>query len=185
MTLPSSGKITFDDIKTEYSGSNDFRAYLRGGSFVPNTTPNQNVATSGILTISSFYGANALIEILTLTGAQLSISGAVEYNPSRGIFGGTLSPSNTVTGVGFITQIIIGNGTDSNNMSITIQSNDPTIPPAQTSISLISNTEFNINFIVIDATYTPIDNSSQWDLELSDPSANTSNQNTITFSITV
>jgi len=62
MTLQSSGAITLAQIQAEFGGSNpaSLSEYYRGGSYVPNTTTNSSIPTSGTITMSNFYsGSNA------------------------------------------------------------------------------------------------------------------------------
>ena len=57
MALQSSGAISLSDIQTEFGGSNpiSLSEYYRGGAYV--TSNNGNVPTSGVITLSNFYGA--------------------------------------------------------------------------------------------------------------------------------
>lgn len=61
MTLPSSGIISLKDIDTEFSGPEPYSLtdFYRGGAFVPDTPANAGVPTSGLLSITDFYGASA------------------------------------------------------------------------------------------------------------------------------
>ena len=61
MALPSSGTISLNDLQTEFGGSNpiEISEYYRGGSRVPNITVNNSVPTSGQISLSNFYGAQA------------------------------------------------------------------------------------------------------------------------------
>ncbi len=58
MALPSSGAISFDNLRTEYgnTGSIALSEMYRGGSFVLNHSNNGNVPTSGTISLSNFYG---------------------------------------------------------------------------------------------------------------------------------
>ena len=60
MALQSSGAISFDNLRTEYSntGSIALSEMYKGGSFVANHSNNPNVPTSGTISMSNFYGAN-------------------------------------------------------------------------------------------------------------------------------
>lgn len=57
MALPPSGTITLANIQTEFGGSNPIglSEYYRGGAYV--TSNNTNVPTSGVISLSNFYGA--------------------------------------------------------------------------------------------------------------------------------
>lgn len=61
MTLPASGTISLNDLQTEFGGSNpiEISEYYRGGGLVPNITVNNAVPTSGQISLSNFYGAQA------------------------------------------------------------------------------------------------------------------------------
>jgi hypothetical protein len=61
MPLPSSGQITWDQIRIEFGGSTPINIsdYYRGGARVPNTGANAAVPTSGQISASNFYGASA------------------------------------------------------------------------------------------------------------------------------
>lgn len=66
MALPTSGTLSLDDIRAEFSGSNFFvriSEYYRGGTYVANTPANVDIPTSGTISISDFYGAAATIPI--------------------------------------------------------------------------------------------------------------------------
>lgn len=60
MTLPASGAISLSDIQTEFGGSNpiSINEYYKGGTYVPNTTVNVNIPTSGVITFSNFYNGS-------------------------------------------------------------------------------------------------------------------------------
>ena len=60
-TLPSSGVISLADIQAEFGGSNPIAIteYYRGGGLVPDYYSNQSIPTSGQISLSQFYGANA------------------------------------------------------------------------------------------------------------------------------
>lgn len=58
MALPASAPISFSQIKAEFSGPNNFRAYLGGGSYVPGGI---GVPASGALHFSDFFGKSHII----------------------------------------------------------------------------------------------------------------------------
>ncbi len=60
MALPSSGNITLGMVRAEFGGSasNSLRDYYRGGSFVPSTSANSSVPTSGVIKLTDFRGAS-------------------------------------------------------------------------------------------------------------------------------
>lgn len=55
LTMPSSGAISLNDALTVYGSANMSELY-RGGSRVPNTSPNSNIPTSGTISLNQFYG---------------------------------------------------------------------------------------------------------------------------------
>lgn len=60
MALQSSGPISLLNIQTEFGGTSPISVseYYRGGGLVPNGAPqNANIATSGAISIGSFYGS--------------------------------------------------------------------------------------------------------------------------------
>jgi len=65
MALPSSGSISLNSLQTEYGGSNpiSINEYYRGGSLVPNTTPNNSIPTTGTINLNNFYGGIAFYGI--------------------------------------------------------------------------------------------------------------------------
>lgn len=61
MALQTSGAISLLNIATEFGGTapHSLSEYYRGGGLVPNTPANTNVPTSGVISLSNFYGASA------------------------------------------------------------------------------------------------------------------------------
>lgn len=59
MALPDNGQISLLDIVGEFGGSGNhaLTEYYRGGLFVPDTSANAGVPTSGQIAITDFYGA--------------------------------------------------------------------------------------------------------------------------------
>lgn len=84
MALPSSGVLTLNDIQTEFGGTNpiDLSDYYRGGGLVPNSGPNAAIPTSGVISVTDFYGAANLITLNFAThgtgvnGSSISIGTA-------------------------------------------------------------------------------------------------------------
>lgn len=73
MTLPASGTLSLSQIQAEFGlgGSNpiSLSEYYRGGSYVPNIAANNNIPTSGAISISNFYsGQGRIIATLTSSG---------------------------------------------------------------------------------------------------------------------
>ena len=59
MALPSSGVLTLNDIQTEFGGTNPIglSEYYRGGGLVPDTAGNAGIPTSGVISVTDFYGS--------------------------------------------------------------------------------------------------------------------------------
>lgn len=59
MALPSSGVLTLADIQTEFGGTNpiDLSDYYRGGGLVPDSAGNAGIPTSGVISVTDFYGS--------------------------------------------------------------------------------------------------------------------------------
>ena len=71
MTLPTSGTLTLGMIQTEFSapGGTGLTDFYRGGTYVPNSSANANVPTSGTISILDFYGASEASPSLTVTAS--------------------------------------------------------------------------------------------------------------------
>lgn len=71
MVMPSSGTISMQDLRDEFGGSGtiSLNAHYRGGSLVPDITPNSGVPTSGTIGLSDFYGASAGVRVMSSTVA--------------------------------------------------------------------------------------------------------------------
>lgn len=65
MALPGSGVLTLADIQTEFGGTNpiSLSEYYRGGGLVPDSALNTSVPTSGVISVSDFYGASARLSL--------------------------------------------------------------------------------------------------------------------------
>lgn len=66
MTLPASPPITMAQVRTEFGGTagvTKLSAYVRGGSYVPNTPTNSGVPTSVPIKLSQLCGASAAIPL--------------------------------------------------------------------------------------------------------------------------
>jgi hypothetical protein len=74
MTLPTSGAISFTNIQSEYGGSSPISLgeYYRGGGRVPSgPAANNDIATSGAINMSGFYGSsNRIAQTITLGANQ-------------------------------------------------------------------------------------------------------------------
>ena len=64
MAIKSSGSLSMvTDIVGEFGGTapHGLKEYYRGGGAVPNSTPNNSVPTSGVISFKNFYGAQDVI----------------------------------------------------------------------------------------------------------------------------
>jgi hypothetical protein len=108
MAVTSSAPISITDLVTEFGGSapHSLTEYYRGGSLVPNNSANQNVPTSGAISLTNFYGAtdtqttgNYTITIGTGTiGLGVSVHGFDAYGQTGSY--GAIS-TNTIGFSGF------------------------------------------------------------------------------------
>tara|TARA_R100000951_G_scaffold77906_1_gene65749 strand:- start:701 stop:1543 length:843 start_codon:yes stop_codon:yes gene_type:complete len=109
MALPSSGVLTLDDIQTEFGGTNpiDLSDYYRGGGLVPDTATNAGIPTSGVISVTDFYGAVNLLSLdFTLQGAVVDRTngtftgvsiGTANTNRMVVLQGGSVTGSGTLT----------------------------------------------------------------------------------------
>lgn len=78
MTLPTSGALSLNDIKTEFGGpaSPSLGDYYAGGTYVPAGTSGTNgaVPSSGTISIGSFYGTSAPVISITNQSSYSSAS---------------------------------------------------------------------------------------------------------------
>jgi len=77
MALQTSGTITLLDIQNEFGGSSpiSLSEYYRGGAYVPNVTANNNIPTSGQISLSNFYGGTNILS--PTTGTAYVTNGAI------------------------------------------------------------------------------------------------------------
>ena len=109
MTLPSSGAISFDNLRTEYgnTGSIALSEMYRGGSFVLNHSNNGNVPTSGTISLNNFYGQSNTPPSWSMTLTVGSITGKIsEFG--YGSFGFTQNAAPTYGSVSDNTVDILG-----------------------------------------------------------------------------
>lgn len=73
MALQSSGSISFADLRDEFDDTNPVAIddFYRGGSLVPNYSANTGVPSSGLITLSDFYGA-VDGDVLTITEGSIT-----------------------------------------------------------------------------------------------------------------
>lgn len=67
MTLPTSGPMSLSMIQTEFGGTNpiDLNEYYNGGLYVPNSSTNNNIPSSGTISLQDFYGGSNFRFVLT------------------------------------------------------------------------------------------------------------------------
>tara|TARA_B100001093_G_C26765541_1_gene987723 strand:- start:698 stop:1495 length:798 start_codon:yes stop_codon:yes gene_type:complete len=123
MALPSSGVLTLADIQTEFGGTNPIglSEYYRGGGLVPNTTGNAGIPTSGVISVTDFYGAANTIALNLAThgtgtnGASISI-GTARSTRMVHLSGFTTNATSPTSGtIGGVTATVINTGTQSPN----------------------------------------------------------------------
>jgi len=127
MVLQSSGSISILNLKTEFSGPTPsaLTDYYRGGTYVPDTTANAGIPTSGKVSLTNFYGASVFTASLSgtfnfVTGAALvdlvTSTTSITVNISSGTLIATAtgsggSPGIQVNGAGaFVTTQIVSDG---------------------------------------------------------------------------
>lgn len=94
MALQASGTISISDIAAEFGGSapHSLSEYYRGGGLVPDTGTNSGVPTSGAISLSDFYGAEASADV---TPNALSWTGGVALGPADEVSVATISGIST------------------------------------------------------------------------------------------
>jgi len=95
MALPLTGPISLTDIQTEFGGANpiSLSEYYKGGAYVLTTDYAPNVPTSGVISLSDFYGARKT----TLTTVTYTSSGDNIFIAPATIIGNLVV---TMTGAG-------------------------------------------------------------------------------------
>ena len=76
MALPGSGVLTLADIQTEFGGTNpiSLSEYYRGGGLVPDSGLNAAIPTSGVISVTDFYGSANSITLDFVRRAQYTPS---------------------------------------------------------------------------------------------------------------
>jgi len=77
MALPSSGSLSFSQIRNEFDGNNPVRLsqYYRNGGRVPDAPQNTPIPTSGAVKVSQYYGAtNAIVATVTSNTNNLNVA---------------------------------------------------------------------------------------------------------------
>lgn len=65
MALQTTGPISIDDLRNEFAGGTNsiLSNYYRGVNFVPDTSTNSGIPTSGEIKLSDFYGGSNLVDV--------------------------------------------------------------------------------------------------------------------------
>ena len=118
MTLPSSGTITIAQIQAEFGGSSpaSLSEYYRNGAYVPDTSSNSSIPTSGTITMANFYGGSGATTSGTFSAANFTTQSGVSRNGTYISNNLTLSVTNgpiTVSTSGAGTPLIQKNSTGS------------------------------------------------------------------------
>ncbi len=98
MAVTSSVPIDITDLANEFGGDapHSLTEYYRGGSLVPNTTANNNVPTSGAISLTDFFGATntvtwTMIQTNGVSSGKLPLIG---YSDSLGGSFGSVSDNS-------------------------------------------------------------------------------------------
>jgi hypothetical protein len=92
MSIPLTGPVTLAQLQIEFGGTDpvSMNEYYRGGDFVPNTTRNASIPTSGAINLEQFLGSS---KTATVTYAIIGGGGAGGFGvgddgeANRGTFG--------------------------------------------------------------------------------------------------
>lgn len=105
MPTPSSGPISFLNLKNAFGTSNPvpLNTFYRGGSNVPNISPNTNIATAGQTSLHDYYSAWATktLSFTVTVGSSTIIKVGTAYGYGNGFGsisdGSFLTPSGTMS----------------------------------------------------------------------------------------
>jgi hypothetical protein len=158
MTLPTSGTLRMSAIHTEFGGTEKLSAYYRGGTYVPNTTTNSAIPTSGKIKYSEFYGASKTIPgnimgAATTTYGDISVFTAVGYSNSSdsGDSGGTMSPTTATSHTYTIIRCISGLVGTQNTLIVALVA---PLTTSMTSVAFTDNHSVARSFTTASATYS-------------------------------
>jgi hypothetical protein len=118
MALQGSGSVSFSDIAAEFGDStpHSMSEFYRNGSLVPNATQNQNIPTSGAISVSGFYGATNriqhIINITSNTDAGLDLLASAQA-------AGTYTAGITDVYVNISSGVYVGSPSDGASYAIT------------------------------------------------------------------
>lgn len=94
MAFKGSGSVKVSEIRNHFGGSasDKFSEYYRGGTYVPDTTPNASIPTSGTIKVSDFYSSsNAVVTCPNKSYTKVDLKTATASV--------TLHANKTITGV--------------------------------------------------------------------------------------
>jgi hypothetical protein len=118
MALQGSGSVSFSDIAAEFGDStpHSMSEFYRNGGLVPNATQNQNIPTSGAISVGGFYGATNriqhIINITSNTDAGLNLLASAQA-------AGTYSAGITDVYVNISSGVYVGSPSDGASYAIT------------------------------------------------------------------
>tara|TARA_B100002019_G_scaffold48718_2_gene41317 strand:+ start:3063 stop:3923 length:861 start_codon:yes stop_codon:yes gene_type:complete len=138
MTIVSSGQITMNDIVAEFGGSGQhgLTEYYRGGSFVSNNSLNTSIPTSGQISLTDFYGAQAY--------TLLSVLGHETWKTNS-----TSSTTSTKTGISVPSgtkSVVIMGGIGTNNGRRTVHTGATFGGSSLTEVASTNNTPAEYTF---------------------------------------
>jgi len=112
MALPSSGTISINNLKVEFSDTypSSMSEFYRGGTLVPNIPANSSVPISGTIALSNFYGAtsqDAIPDAFELGGPVTSASISSYY------YSNTITVSGLTSGTSV--SVVVSGGAYSKN----------------------------------------------------------------------
>lgn len=99
MALQISGTMSLDDIQDEFGGANpiNINEYYKGGTYVPNTTTNSSIPTSGEISFDDFYGGDDSTSTpFTSSSGPGDGSNCLAYGTLIEMSGGTFKPIEDV-----------------------------------------------------------------------------------------
>lgn len=160
MAIKTSGSLSIQDIVNEFGGTppHSLDEYYRGGSRVPNVDLNNNVPTSGQISLEDFYGAvNIFFLTISQNTQELNVLDAATNAGWNGqsiirvvVNSGIYVWSDDVTKGGIIigdsaypiqiynSGYIIGRGGDGGNASAPGQNGGPAITVGNTQLSVVN-----------------------------------------------
>jgi len=149
MPTPSSGQISFLNLQNTFGTGSpvSFAQLYRGGTFVPNITPDNAIPTAGAISIDDFYGTWGR-KTLTFTITVGAAAGKKGKKGSLYGFGqgfGSISSNTFLTPNGIMT--IRGLYYSAGNAKWNLSLSGPGAAPADTDLSFrqVSVSGYNIN----------------------------------------